>query len=308
MTDPKINTAGILAKKAMVVTLSTTCWGARKSDKVTTKEVTENKQAQAGAVNVTKAMIKKDALKPIREIIRKMKKYHDTCTLPWDNNGGRLLPTSMHSDYTEFFRKCNQELEDAVLDFLSEYKNHVAEATYMLGDLYLEDDYPSKAELAKKFGMDLDFGKVPEATDFRVDIPEHEQQRICRQIEERVEKQHAESMRKVWKRIYKTVEHVYDRLKDVDVIFRNTLIENVQELVDILPELNILEDKNMNDMAKELKDVLCGHDPEELRRDRAKRLSVASDSKELLDKIGAYFGDAEELDSNDPEGEIEDAA
>jgi hypothetical protein len=89
--------------------------------------------------------------------------------------------------------------------------------------------------------------------------------------------------------VYKTVEHVYDRLKDEDAIFRNSMITNVQELVDLLPDLNILKDPNLEDMSNELKQTLCQQDPDELRRNKIQRKQVADESRGLLDKIGQYF-------------------
>jgi hypothetical protein len=289
MTEQKINAAGILAKKAMIVTLNISSWSARKTDKLVTSELADSKKTEKEWVRVSKTIIDKAALTQIKEIAAKMRKYHNTVTLPWNNDGGRLLPTTKHSEYTAFYRKCSQEFEDAVTDFLKDYQNHVSEASYHLNDMYNSDDYPDIVEIRDKFCMELSFDKVPEASDFRVDIPEYEQEKIAKQIEDRVEQQHAESMRRVWNRVYKTVEHVYDRLKDENAIFRNSMITNVQELVDLLPDLNILKDPNLEDMSNELKQTLCQQDPDELRRNKIQRKQVADESRGLLDKIGQYF-------------------
>jgi hypothetical protein len=303
----KINAAGILAKKAMIVTLKISSWSARKTDKGVTLEVASSKSASAEAVRVSKTIVDRKALMKIKEIATKMRKYHNTVTLPWNNDGGRLLPTTKHADYTAFYRKCTQDFDDAVTDFVADYKNCIADASHFLGDMYDSDDYPDEVEIRNKFSMDLSFNKVPEAADFRVDIPEYEQERIARQIEERVERQHAESMRRVWNRIYRTVEHVYDRLRDEDAIFRDSLIKNVQELVALLPDLNILKDKNLETMAAELEKTLCSESPDELRKDKSRRQQVAQESKELLDKIGQFFGNTETLpELNDIDNE-EDA-
>jgi len=55
----KINTSGILARKAMLVTLDTSCWSARKKDKIATKEVTTSKAAADDAAIVYKALERK---------------------------------------------------------------------------------------------------------------------------------------------------------------------------------------------------------------------------------------------------------
>jgi len=257
---------------------------------IATKEVTTSKAAADDAAIVYKALLKKESLKRVKGVIGSMKKYHDTVTLPWNNDGGRLLPSTKYNDYTAFFRKSQQELEDAVVEFAQTYEAHKLDAQDMLGKMYDNSDYPETAEIIKKFAIDAHFDKVPEAADFRVDIPDFEQKRICKQIEDRIEKQHAESMRKVWKRIYDNIYLVYDRLKDENAIFRDSLINNVQDLVDILPELNILENQDLDVMAHELKTTICSHTPEVLRQDKATRKQVADESKKLLDKIDGLFG------------------
>jgi hypothetical protein len=290
MTEEKINISGILANRAMIVKLSTSSWGGRKADKSATKELLEIKRAEKKAGSVTKALIDKDhpTLKSIREIIRSMKSYHNTKTLPWDNEGGRLLPSNMHAEYAKFFRTSQEQLEEAVNNFVAEYPNLVNEASYMLGDLYDSDDYPHYSEIAQKFSLDVEFLPVPTGADFRVDIPKHEQEKIVKGIEERVEQQHATAMKHTWQRIFKTVQHMWERLADTDKVFRNTLVQNLTDLVDILPNLNILGDTHLEKMTDELRSTLCFHSPEDLRKDPELRKDTADKAREILDKISIF--------------------
>jgi len=284
-----INIAGILAKKAMIVRLSSSCWSARVTDKEATRELLENKNAQKNAGSLSKALIDKKHLRDIREIIGRMKKYHNANTLPWDNDGGRLLPSTKYSDYSAFLRQVKRDLETAIQSFQSGFQSYVSDATTMLGDLYQSDDYPDQYELKEKFAIESDFSKVPESSDFRVDIPDYEQKRICKQIEDRVSQQHAESMEKVWRRIYNTIEHMHERLSNEDSVFRNSMVENITHLVDILPELNILENKALVEMTDELKGTLCGFTAEDLRKDKTLRKEVAQKSQDLMSKIGTII-------------------
>ncbi len=288
-SNKKIDVSGILAKKAMIAKLSTSCWSARKTDKEATEELLETKKAEKQAGSFSKVLIDKKHLKKIREVINIMKKYHNANTLPWDNDGGRLLPSAKHSDYSSFLRQTKRELDAAVAEFVKDYPTYVADASFMLSDLYESSDYPDPTEMKEKFSIESDFSKVPESSDFRVDIPEFEQKKICQQIESRVEQQHAESMEKIWKRIYNTIAHMHDRLSDEDAIFRNSMVENIDQLVSVLPQLNILENKALDDMAVELKNTLCGYEADELRKDKDLRKEVALKSNEMLEKISSFM-------------------
>ena len=180
------------------------------------------------------------------------------------------------------FRESQRELEAAVLEFVENYHTYIAEAEERLGDLFDQNDYPPIDEIKGKFQLDSDFE--------RVDIPEHEQKRIREQIEGRVEVQHAQAMKRVWNRIFKAVEHMNERLSQEDGIFRNTLVENIEQLVDVLPSLNVLEDQTLADMTTELKDTLCGYKPDDLRKDDVLRKELADRSKEVMDKISKVEG------------------
>jgi len=296
-----VKISSILSEKAMIVRLATGSWSGRNTDKVATEELIEGKNAEKDAASVTKSLINKEHLKKIREIVSDMKKYHNEQSLPWDNNGGRLLPSTEFNAYTMKFRESQRELSSAVETFIQNYPSYISEAEGRLGDLFDIQDYPQAAEIEGKFTLVSAFEKVPEANDFRVDIPEHEQQKIRDQIEGRVEAKHADSMKRLWTRMFKAVEHMNERLSDSDAIFRNTLIENVEQLVEILPRLNVLEDPALIEMTEELRQSLCGYEPDDLRKNDVLRSELADKSKEVMEKIAAV---GNFLEPSEPEHEV----
>lgn len=299
--ETPIKISSILSEKAMIVRLATSGWSGRITDKSATEELIEGKNAERDAASVTKSLINKEHLKRIREITSGMKKYHNEQTMPWDNNGGRLLPSTEFNAYTMKFRESQRELDAAVTEFIQNYPGFISESEGRLGDLFNTDDYPPSHEIENKFSLDSNFEKVPESGDFRVDIPEHEQEKIREQIEERVEMKHADAMKRLWTRMFKAVEHMNSKLSEENGIFRNTLIGNIEQLVEILPALNILEDETLTEMTQELKDKLCGFDPDDLRKNDVLRSELADQSKEVMDKIAQVgnFFDADDMPVRD---------
>lgn len=64
------------------------------------------------------------------------------------------------------------------------------------------------------------------------------------------------------------------------------------ELVDLLPNLNIAQDSNLTAFVEEIRNRLCGHSPDELRRDQSTRQSTAEAAAEIMKRMSAYIGEA----------------
>lgn len=293
--DGTIQITSALSEKAMIARLGTSSWGGRTTDKVATQELVEFKRADKDSASVSKALVHKDNFKRIKAALKDMKDYHKEVTLPWDNNGGRLLPSTKFNEYSAKIRECQRELDAAVGEFIEGYPDFIVEAEERLGDLFEPTDYPEQNELRDKFALSVEFDKVPEAGDFRVDMPQHEQDRIRQSIEGRVEAQYTESMKKIWYRIHSAVAHMHERLSDQDNIFHNTLVSNIEDLVNVLPDLNVMNDPGLDEMTNEIRNKLCGYNADDLRKDPTVREEAAENSGELKSKIEAISGFFEEV-------------
>ncbi len=53
--------------------------------------------------------------------------------------------------------------------------------------------------------------------------------------------------------------------------FKNSLVNNIADLVDILPEMNLTNDPKLAEIAEKIKQDICVFDPEELRNDEQTR-------------------------------------
>ena len=164
--------SSILADKAMIANLTIGCWGGRIVDKEATAELLSMKSAEKTAGSFSKMLINKKHFKAIKIIINSIRQYHATVTMPWDNNGGRLLPSAKYSSYTAKLRTAQEELEIAVNLFINRYDIFKQEAEDLLGDLFDINIYPEKTELEEKFNIAVDFTKISEEEDFIVNLPD----------------------------------------------------------------------------------------------------------------------------------------
>jgi hypothetical protein len=66
-------------------------------------------------------------------------------------------------------------------------------------------------------------------------------------------------------------------------------VSNISELVDLIPGLNVLDDPDLNQLAREIKAKLAGHDPKDLRKDKATRTQAAKDAEEIMGRMAGFM-------------------
>jgi hypothetical protein len=271
-----------LQDRAMLATLTIHQWTNRKHDKSVSTEVEKTHGAKdAGRYN--KQLVDKVALEPISKIANAARTYHYERTLPWGDNGDRLLPASLFMDYTDSMRQYKSEFEKRVHEFVAAYPVLVQAARNRLGTMYDALDYPAVSEIALRFGIETAFTPVPAANDFRVQLNDEYVETIRIEIEQRTLDRQAQAMKDCWSRVRDVVSKIHERLSDKDAVFRDTLIGNARELVAVLPHLNIAGDPALSQIESEVKDLLVA--PETLRADSGKRAEIAARAADILNRF-----------------------
>jgi hypothetical protein len=281
----------MLQEKAMLVSLSIQNWEGKKFDKKVTKEI-EHKYNAFDAGRYNKALIAKEAIKKITHIRNEARIYHYSRSLPWNDNGERILPSDMFFDYTQKIRELKEKFYEAVEEFLENYDVLKSEAQQRLNGLYNESDYPPNAVLKSKFGFDVSFNPIPDSRDFRISLEKHELEEISKDVEDRVKSAEVNAMKDIWNRLYDAISHMIAKLserKKKNGGFRDSLVGNIAELVQILPKLNISDDPNLTTKLKEIEDKLLVN-PETLRNDNKVKAQTCKDAKVILDSMAGYCG------------------
>ncbi len=276
-----------LNEKGMIVYLNISFWTARKYDKKISQEV-EDKYGADEAGRYNKVLIAKEHLSNIQKIISAARNFHYENTLPWNDHGGRLLPTTNYFDYVNAIRNFQDEYERETANFLSVYPNLKQEAHLRLSAMFKEEDYPDVATLRTKYAFTNQITPVPEADDFRVKITDDEVNSIKDAIEQQVKDSTEAAMKDLWQRLFKVVSHMSERLSDPDNKFKNTLVENITDLCELLPKLNITDDPELNDAVQEIKAKLTVNDSQDLRDNNLVRNKTAIEAQKILNKMRPY--------------------
>jgi hypothetical protein len=117
--------------------------------------------------------------------------------------------------------------------------------------------------------------------------------RVKEQLTNSMNEAYNHAIRDPWERLYKVTRTLAERLQAFDSAetktIRSAIIDNVQELTDLLPALNLAEDPELVNMAKEAKARLTAHSAKELKEDSGLRKQVKMDSAALARKVDEYL-------------------
>ena len=294
---PKSPVAGV-ARAAMLVDLNIAIYSGRKQDKATQGEVTAAKgSASKKAASVYKNLFAEcKELDAITKFQARARAEHYRLTMPWNDQGARLLPTAALQDYKKSMNRYQDEFNLLVDAFLDKYDTLVASAAFQLGTLFDRNEYPSRAQVARRFRMDVSFTPLPTAGDFRLDIENEVQQELVQQYERRLEAQLSQATQDAWDRLYKALSRMSDRLVIEDDgkkrTFHDTLVTNAQELCELLTAMNVTKDPKLESARRQLEGVLSGVTPKELREEDGTRI----ETKRKVDAILSAFDWGVEVD------------
>ena len=297
-TIPSAGASSYLASRAVIVMLQTPHWTGRRLDRKITDEINEAKNAAADAGRYNKSLLPKEALDPITKIIGETRNEFNRRTLPWIDTGARIMASEAHMAHQRWVGSQERKFWAAVDTFLAAYPGYVAQAPARLSGVFDASDYPDVSELRTKFGWKMETLPVPTSNDFRAAMSEAQAEHIRLQIEETVLRNTNKAVSDVYRRVAEVTERMVDRLnaykpaknkgQKTEGTFRDSLVENVRDLIDVLPQLNITGDPALTAMMGRLRS-LVQHDAETLRNDPIKRRDVAAEAQAIFDSISGYI-------------------
>lgn len=274
----------------MLVELNVSQWTARKQDKRISNAVAASNNVDEGVGTYYKSLLDPEVLRTIQKHVRRAKTYYYEKTLPWSDEGPRVLPTSLYFDFMEVMSNYREEFEQLVNGFLTDYPYHREESKRFLGNLFSENDYPEPDQLAHKFGFHLRLLPLPKGEDFRCDLGAEEVDKVKAQIEQQTTTALQESVRAAYQRVFEVAARYADRLSDPKNIFRDSMVEGARDLADILPALNFTGDPELERLTNILREKLAAHEPEQLRGDTVLREQTAAAAKNVVSDIESIFG------------------
>lgn len=292
------NIETILEKKCMLVTFSASMYTGRKKDKAAAATVSEKYGNEVELGSFVKQSIPAEYLKAIQSNINDFRVFLYFNTLPWTHKGDLLLSTDLYKKVMDKQRECFLNHEKLVAEFIENYENYKVDAETRLNGLFNPADYPSLSKVKSKFSWSIDFQSIQSAKNFKVDLAENEVNEIAAKIAMNNSAAVKNAMANVWQRVFDSIKALSEKMKenrtdktgaDVSPIFRNSIIENIKELIDILPGLNITNDPALAAAAADLSRDIASLNPDVLRENKELRKETAEKADAILNKIGNLF-------------------
>jgi hypothetical protein len=289
-----------ITTKAMLVSLTIKAWSGAKIDKRVGQDVAAREGADNDAGHYSKKLVAKDALAEIKAISGEARTKHYEYTLPWSQDGARILPSAMHAKYAADMRGLQDRFELAVKGFMADYEGQILLAQRRLGSMFVEADYPDPKDIEGKFAWEINVMPIPSGNDFRVSLSQDMTTAIRQDIEAKTGKAVQDATRSLFDRVTKTIAHMAESLEDYGEViengkvkkinpFRDSVVGNIQELVELLPALNITGDSTLTTVTEEIKNKLLARTAEELRSMPVVRKEVAQHARKVLEDMEGYI-------------------
>jgi len=230
-------TSPTLATSAVLVTLSMGVWGTLKKDKKSAEKIAADNNASAKAIKTKKDLLPDcDELKEITSFTADTRRWFNSISFVWNDNGQRLMPMSV---YTDFVTECNAkeaEFWTLVDTLMASYSQRRYNAQVQLGDLYDPNDYPDTATVRAKFKFDVDYAPVPESGHFVVDLQGQAKAELVQQFNRASQSKLAASLADVCEEFRGCLETLLGKINSKDegkqTRIHETFIPNIRKVID----------------------------------------------------------------------------
>jgi len=281
-----------ISDRAVLVQLNISTWGTERLDKSQTERINLLNNADAKAGKVHKDLMCGTTLaKDIDLHVGRSRLWNNQNTMPWQDRGARLLPTSLFLPYKDEMNSRETNFETMVNRFVPNYAAAKQTARNYLGSMYREEDYPDVNDIASKYKWTLSVSPIPSSGHFCLDVPAEDLENVRKSCDDFVEQKVADAMRKPWEDLHTMLTGMSGKLQEVEELngtpkrFHETFVTNALDLCKLLNHMNVTNDPELDKARQQLELVLAGTDVDDIKENEF----VRSDMKKRVDTILNQF-------------------
>ena len=285
-----------LSNVAMLADFSVSKPDFRKIDKERSAELTDNAGAVRKSAHVSKKLIMSDTLVMIDRLVTRARAFHAAHTSPWLDNGARILSVHNFETYEAGMAALENEFRTLVPVLLANYPTYVEQAKRLLGDLFEPRDYPSVERVEAKFAWRQTIFALPDSDDFRANVSQASADKIRADMSAAMTRAIDVAVRDVFERVHDNVSRMVESLSGFDPAksgkergtFRDTMVTNIRDLVDLMPGLNFSGNPDITKLASDMS-ALCQFDAEDLRVSDNIRADTLAKAMDIVNAVSDFM-------------------
>lgn len=280
-----------LATETLVISLQVGTWTGQRLDRDASEDLTAQKNADTDAARVNKHLIPKELLAPIKAAEINLRRHLTRVTSPWKDNGERLLSRKLWHRFIDEHDQLRTVFQKAVDKFIDQdYPGVKDQAEFRMGAMHKPEDYPPAETLRRRFYVTLEIDAVTEASDWRCQIEGAAAERLKAEVKAASERRIRVAMQDTWKRLMDQLEGLHTRLTaEGKGSLREAYVTTMMSVVEMLPDMNILNDPALNAMVDRVKAMLQGVSIEDMRHDPLVKQSISAEAQEIMDNMKGFM-------------------
>ena len=236
-----------------------------------------------------------DPLKPVRSVHAKARKYLDDVGLPWGFQGQRVIDNKISPEVASRLQEFQQEALAAWNRFLTEYPAYVEAARKRntgLGQLFEDGLFPPVSELRDKYHFDVMRDAITDPDDPRAGLSKGEADKLRKALKEQEKRNIQTANLALFDKMRKPLERIVDSMTTFDGgrdgHFTHTMITQVQEMADLIPGMNLGDNRELKRIRRNLVTEVCSFEGKDLKKDPDKRQEILDAANATLDRVGNF--------------------
>lgn len=210
-------------------------------------------------------------------------------TLPWMDDGLRVLPNANYFDFVAGLNRLKAEADARVRKLAEVWPVATAEDRKVLLGMWDPNDYPTVGDMESRWSITVRFAPIAVSDDFRIDMDDTARQALDDAVNQVEEDAAAYLLRRLMEPVAAMVTKLSVPIGDEGSVFRDTLVSNVRDVCKRARGLNINDDERVNEVIDDIEHVLAHVDAQSLRESSTVRETTASRMKDVQTKINQWF-------------------
>ena len=294
-----MNTTTTIQEQALLVRVVIRKWSNAKTDSGLTQAVeADNNIVGSGLLRVRKTLLVAPTVKALGKLSGQIRNnIVGKLTVPWNEDGTRLLPVELIDRFEKELSDAKVYWDELKSELGDDYDLEIEKAKVSLNGAFNEADYPAKQDILDRYSLTAHYSPLPTGGDLRISLPQAKLDKLRSEVEANVKGALEKGTKQVHERVAHALGHLVEKLdkfgidKNGKVIgaFRDSTVQNLNELAEVLPLLNITGDSTLTKISNDLLSQLRNLDPKKLRDDTSHRRDVAGKARKIAKSLSGFY-------------------